>query len=73
VSGYVVTFDMYQGKGIGEYHTENVAAVGAAAATLLDLVDLLPEEKRTRPYHFFANNYFSSNKLVDELTASNYL
>jgi hypothetical protein len=73
VSGYMVAFNLYQGKGIGEFHSDNVAAVGAAAATLLDLVDMLPKEKRNLPYHFFADNYFSSTKLVDELTASNYL
>jgi hypothetical protein len=50
-----------------------VTAVGAAAATLLDLVDLLPEEKKALPYHFFADNYFSSLKLVDELSSNNYL
>lgn len=72
VSGYVVVFDLYQGKGLGRSNPENVAAVGAAGATLLDLVDLLPEEKRSLPYHFFGDNFFSSMKLVDELSASNY-
>jgi hypothetical protein len=72
VSGYVVVFDLYQGKGVGLSKAENVAAVGAAGATLLDLVDLLPEEKRNLPYHFFGDNFFSSLKLVDELAAGNY-
>ncbi len=35
-------------------------------------MDLLPEEKRSLPYHFFGDNYFSSMKLINELTASNY-
>ncbi len=45
-------FDLYQGKGVGQYHGDNVAAVGAAAATLLDLVDLLPrgEEEPALPF-----------------------
>jgi len=72
VSGYVVTFDLYQGKGVGEYHAENVEAVGAAGATLLDLVDLIPEDKRYLAYHFFGDNFFSSMKLIDELSASGY-
>lgn len=72
VSGYVVTFDLYQGKGVGQNNAENVAAVGAAGATLLDLVDLLPEEKKNLGYHFFADNFFSSMKLIDELSASGY-
>jgi hypothetical protein len=72
VSGYVVVFDLYQGKGVGQSKAENIATVGAAGATLLDLVDLLPEEKRNLAYHFFGDNFFSSLKLVDELAASNY-
>jgi hypothetical protein len=72
VSGYVVVFDLYQGKGVGLNTVENVGAVGAAGATLLDLVELLPEEKRKLPYHFFGDNFFSSMKLIDELTASSY-
>jgi Transposase IS4 len=72
VSGYVAAFDIYQGKGLGQNHDENVAAVGVAGATLLDLVDLLPEEKKELPYHFFADNYFTSMKLVDELSNSGY-
>lgn len=72
VSGYVICFELYQGKGIGQYHVENVAAVGVASGTLLDLIDLIPEEKKSLAYHFFGDNYFSSMKLLDELTASNY-
>jgi Transposase IS4 len=72
VSGYVAAFDIYQGKGLGKNHEENVAAVGVAGATLLDLVDLLPEEKKVLPYHFFADNYFTSMKLIDELSDSGY-
>jgi hypothetical protein len=52
---------------------KNVAAVEAAVATLLDLVDMLPEEKGNLPYHFFGNNYFSSMKLMEEMTARNFL
>ncbi len=49
VSGHVIVFELYQGKGVGKYNAYNVAAVGAAGATLLDLVDLLPEKKRNLP------------------------
>ncbi len=67
VSGYVVSFDLYQGKGIGLYSTENVKAVGAAGASVLDLLEQLPEEVRGLPYHIFADNFFSSQKLVEIL------
>jgi hypothetical protein len=73
VSGYVIVFELYQGKGVGQYNADNVAAVGAAGATLLDLVDLLPAEKRNLPYHFFGDNYFSSMRLMEEMTARNFL
>jgi hypothetical protein len=54
VSGYVICFELYQGKGIGQYHVvENAAAVGAASGTLLDLIDIIPEEKKDLAYHFF--------------------
>lgn len=71
VSGYVVSFDLYQGKGVGPNTTANVKAVGAAAASVLDVLDLLPEEKRMLPYHIFADNFFSSHKLIDILSERN--
>jgi Transposase IS4 len=71
VSGYVVSFDLYQGKGVGIHHNENVKTVGAAAASVLDLLDLLPEEKANLPYHIYADNFFSSHKLIEVLTAHN--
>jgi hypothetical protein len=57
VSGYVVSFDLYQGKGVDAYKTENVKAVGAPVASVLDLLDLIPEEKLDLPYHIFADNH----------------
>jgi hypothetical protein len=71
VSGYVVTFELYQGKGVGVHTTENVKAVGAAAASVLDLLDLIPEEKLDLPYHIFADNFFSSHKLIEILVEKN--
>jgi hypothetical protein len=70
VSSYAICFELYQGKGIGQYHVENVPAVGVASGTLLDLINIISEEKKDLPYHFFGDNYFSSMKLLDELTAS---
>lgn len=71
VSGYVVCFEMYQGKGVGAYTEQNVQIVGAAAASVLDLLDLLPEEKLDLPYHIFADNFFSSHKLIEVLGEKN--
>jgi hypothetical protein len=71
ISGYVVSFEMYQGKGIGAHSPENVKTVGAAAASVLDLLDLIPEEKLSLPYHIFADNFFSSHKLIEVLGKQN--
>ena len=72
VSGYVVSFDLYQGKGLGINNTTNVKAVGAAAASVLDVLDTLSEEKKMFAYHIFGDNFFSSHKLVDILVERNY-
>jgi hypothetical protein len=71
VSGYVVCFEMYQGKGVGDHTAENVQNVGAASATVLDLLDMLPKEKLDLPYHIFADNFFSSHKLIEVLGEKN--
>jgi hypothetical protein len=72
VSGYVPTFDLYQGKGIGTHHQDNVAAIGAAGASLLDLIDQFSPEKKVLPYHFYGDNFFSSMKLLDVMGMNNY-
>jgi hypothetical protein len=35
-------------------------------------MDLILEEKRSLPYHFFGDNFFSSMKLVEELSANSF-
>jgi hypothetical protein len=46
-----VVFELYQGKGVGAYSLVNVQLVGADAASVLDLLDLIPEEMFDLPYH----------------------
>ena len=72
VSGYLVTFDLHQGVGVGTNHQANVVNVGASGASVLDHLDILPEDKRRLSYHIFGDNYFSSLKLVDSLVERNY-
>jgi len=71
VSGYVVSFEPYQGKGISVNAEENVRIVGAAAASVLDLLDKLPREKLDLPFHIFGDNFFSSHKLLEVLGEKN--
>ena len=71
VSGYVVCFDLYQGKGVGKHTTDNVKAVGSAGASVLDLLDMIPDEKRQLPYHLYADNFFSSQRLIEILRDQN--
>ena len=71
-AGYLITFDFYQGKGSGVNSAANCASVGAAGATLLDLLDLLPDEKKNLPFHIYGDNFFSSQKLVDVLVQNGY-
>jgi hypothetical protein len=71
VSGYVVAFELYQGKGVGAHSLVNVQLVGAAGASVLDLLDLFPKEKLELPYHIFGDNFFSSHKLVEVLGERN--
>ena len=70
--GYMAMFELYQGKAICPNSTENIKAVGAAGASVLDLLDLLPEVKKILPYHLHADNFFTSHKLVDVLIQENY-
>lgn len=67
-----MAFDLYQGKGLGKNTTANVQAVGAAGASVLDLLDKLPEDKKLLSYHIFADNYFSSHRLIDKVIDRGY-
>jgi hypothetical protein len=71
VSGYAVTFALHKGKGVGVHTTENEKAVRAAAVSVLDLLDLIPEEKLDLPHHIFADNFFSSHMLIEILVEKN--
>ncbi len=50
VSSYMMTFKMNQGKGIGAHSVDNEKIVGVAAASVLDLQDLIPKEKLSLPH-----------------------
>jgi hypothetical protein len=70
---WCVACDLYQEKGINEFHSENVATVACCCCYSAGSGGHAAEENRTQSYPFLAENYFSSMKLVDKLTSSNYL
>lgn len=70
-SGYLVTFDVYQGctyKG----NPENEKTFGKCTATLLKNIDSLPEGKRNLPYNFYFDNLFTTFPLLRELQDRNF-
>lgn len=71
-NGYLINFDLYQGKTLdGNMKLEKI--VGKCSATVLHLLDHLPDEKRNFPYFLFFDNLFSGYELLMHLRERNYL
>lgn len=62
--GYLVTLKPYQGKGHSE-HSE----LGLGASVVLDLIAELPPGPK---YKLYFDNFFTSPKLIDELSAKGF-
>jgi hypothetical protein len=58
VSGYIVVFDLYQGKVVGLNKAENVAAVGAAGPTFLAWLTCSQRRKGISPIIPLGKIYF---------------
>ncbi|XP_068250706.1 piggyBac transposable element-derived protein 2-like [Palaemon carinicauda] len=69
--GYLVTFDLYQGR-TSEGNEVNEKVFGKCAATVLKNIDSLSEEKRSLPYIIYFDNLFTSFQLLIELKDRNY-
>ena len=71
VSGYLVAFEPYQGKShIG--NAEIQAKFGKPAATVLELIGEYSTEKKSLPYSFYFDNYFTTVPLLMELKERGY-
>ena len=70
--GYLINFDLYQGK-THEGNTELEKVVGKCSATVLHLLEKLPADKKNLPYVLYFDNLFSSYELVMHLKSMNYL
>lgn len=70
-NGYLVNFELYQGKS-PKGNTEYEKVFGKAASPLLVLLDEIPADKRDLHYTFFMDNLFSGSALFSFLKFSGY-
>lgn len=64
--GYVVQFDPYQGTKNGQSMKSTPTTWGLGEHVVLDLISELPEGK---PFHIYIDNYFTSIRLFEHLSA----
>ncbi|KAI4462958.1 transposase is4 [Holotrichia oblita] len=69
--GYLVNFELYQGKG-PKANTDYEKLFGKAASPVLVLLDAMPEEKRELRYNLYMDNLFSGAALFSFLTFRGY-
>jgi len=71
ILGYLVDFEIYQGKSINvnEFYEK---LFGKATAPLLGIIDNLPENKKLLPYHFYFDNLFTTVDLLRFLKERGY-
>lgn len=70
--GYLINFDLYQGK-TSESSCGLEKVVGKCGATVIHLLNELPIDKKHMPYEIYFDNLFSSYELVTYLKNENYL
>ena len=68
--GYLITFDLYQGKTY-KGNEEMETRFGKCASTVLLLLDQYSNYKKHLSYHIFMDNLFTSTPLLFELMNSN--
>lgn len=70
-SGYLISFNPYQGKTYkGDEEMEE--KFGKSSSSLLHILDSYPLSKSEYPYHFYCDNYFTSIPLLTELKNRGY-
>lgn len=71
--GYLVNFDIYQGKNPRSRGRELYDAVfGACASPMIMFMEDLPKEKRELPYNLFVDNLFTGPNLLSFLRFRGY-
>ena len=70
-AGYLVNFDVYQGKNPNP-NTQYEDTVGKAAAPLLQMMEELPSEKQNLAYCLYFDNLFTGMNLLSQLKNRGY-
>ena len=70
-NGYLVNFEIYQGKSV---RSNNIyeSEVGICSAPLARFIDELPEQVKALPHRFYFDNLFPSYKLLNHLSSKGY-
>lgn len=69
--GYLLNFQIYQGKNVNS-NTEYQKIFGKSTAPLLEMIDDFPPETKKLPFHFFFDNLFTSLNLLSFLRENQY-
>ena len=70
-AGYLVSFDLYQGKTY-EGNSYEEKTFGKCGATVLKNIKSLPDDKIQLPYSYYFDNLFTSFPLLQHLSEQNY-
>jgi len=62
--GYLVNFEVYQGKNTLVSNPEYEKVFGKATAPLVSFLDEFPNDKKNYPYHIITDNLFTSLNLL---------
>lgn len=71
VDGYLVSFDIYQGKQVTA-NTQYDADFGKAASPLVVMIDNMPDNVKCLPLRFYFDNLFTSLNLLTHLKERGY-
>ena len=70
--GYLINFDLYQGKKTSSISDQKYEHIGSAPGALLCLIDEFPESVAELPFHFYFDNLFTTVNLMVELHKRGY-
>ena len=69
--GYLLNFDVYQGKNV-KSNAKYEVSLGKCATPLAIMIDDLPDSKKHLPYYFYFDNLFTSVNLLTHLKEHGY-